>query len=280
MRANVVQRGRRGTFSTLQGVRRGWGRHARQCRKAWQAWHVLVTSRERWRYARQCRQAWQAWPSLDARAGPQGVGALCAQPPQSVAGVAPSRQHRGSAGDGGAMRANVAKHGRRCTSSTPQAGRRCLQEAQKPQGSPRSPKEGLKVGPKRASCATLEETKCSTTLSSRLLGDSCALSFSTLCPPSSLQASRSSLLSPHSSSILSPGPSLRPHRSHSNKPRDSRDAECEIRAPHHHFSLSAAGLPSHATSCRCRGRSPRVSPSLTSIAGIRACQKGLVIKCL
>ena len=71
-RARVAKCGRRGIFSTPQGVRWGWGRYSLRARKAWQAWHFL-----------------------DTTGGVLGLGALSVSGSQSVAGVARPRHQEG-----------------------------------------------------------------------------------------------------------------------------------------------------------------------------------------
>ena len=86
----------RGTSSTPQGVRRGWGRNA------WQALHLFDTT----------------WGAQGV--GPQRVAGVAGS--QRVAGVALSRHRMGSAGGEIASRARVAKLGKRGSFSTPHVG--------------------------------------------------------------------------------------------------------------------------------------------------------------
>eukprot|EP00959_Pyramimonas_sp_CCMP1952_P360529 7550097-Pyramimonas_sp.AAC.1 len=61
---------------------------------------------------------------LDTRGGPQRVGAICAPMLQDGLGATLSQRRRRSARGVSATRANVAKCGRRGTSSTPKGIRR------------------------------------------------------------------------------------------------------------------------------------------------------------
>ena len=101
MRCRLAGHGRRGTFSSLQGVRRECGLYALQARRAWQARHFL-----------------------DTRGGAQGVRSPCVAGSQGAAGVALSRHHRVCAGSAVSMRCRLAGHGRCGTFSTPQGVRR------------------------------------------------------------------------------------------------------------------------------------------------------------
>ena len=115
IRARVAKRGRRGTFSTTDGVRRGWGRYPRQGRKPWQAWHLVDTGGGAQgvgscaRVATRGRRGTSATPHGVRR----GMGGS-----QREAGVALVRHHMGCAGGGAAIRARIATRGRRGTLDT------------------------------------------------------------------------------------------------------------------------------------------------------------------